>query len=69
MNITLKQKAVGNYYIELAQVTRWDVTFYEVSLCWYGRQINQNIYALADEKNAKACFYRYTAKARKEARQ
>lgn len=69
MTITLKQATIGNYHAELAQATRWGMTFYEVSLCWYGREINQNIYALKDEKNAKACFYRYTAKARKEARQ
>ena len=59
MTITKKSETIGNYYITLEVVNRYEMTFFEVSRHYYGRRETSNVYSLEDKKNAAACFRRY----------
>lgn len=68
MSITIKQEKIGNFYIcmEVEFPRGYDV--YHVSLCEDGRLLLENYYGEGQKETAKRCYYRYTARARKEAR-
>lgn len=71
-DVTIKQKQIGNYYIEMRVRTSHDMPYYEVLLNErngdYYRTDNGNVYHIDDKKNANQCFYRYCSKAKKETR-
>ena len=59
MTITKKSEKIGNYYITMEIVTRYEITFIEVTRHYYGRFETSNVYSLDDKKNANACYRRY----------
>ena len=64
-DVTIKQKQVGNYHIEIRLTDRYNMTFYEVISTWYGKQDLNNVYSLDEIKQATRCFYRYCARAKR----
>lgn len=60
MTVTIKQKRIGNYYINLEWIKEGA---YHVGMYEYSRTISENYYG--NLKSATNCYYRYCSKAKR----
>jgi len=64
MTITTRSAEVNGNIVEMEIQTRYDMTFYKVSLySRSGREYTSNVYSIDEKKAANACFNRYRRKA------
>ena len=63
MDVVIKNEIIDNKQVEIEIQTRYEMTFYKVSLYKDGREHTSNVYSIDQKKQANACFYRYKKKA------
>lgn len=63
-DVTIRSEVIGNKYVDMVIKTRWDITYYEVSLYIGERLYLNNVYHIEEKKLATACFNRYRRKAK-----
>lgn len=62
-DVVVRNEIIDNKQIEIEIQTRWERTFYKVTLYKDGREHTSNVYSLDKKKAANACFNRYKRKA------